>query len=528
MKQENAKKDLTRRSFIKGAALGAGAVAAAGIGIGGTKDVPAALPPKKWDKEANVVVVGYGDAGATAAITAHDLGNEVILLEKAPEAKAGGNSRVCMQIWYCPDSVDGAVTYQKAMNEAYAVPDDIVHAWAEEMVKNTDFLKSLGGAITELTRTPEMDHAEFPDLPGSKSTRQFFIGPGWGNARVYELLKSNVTKRSGIKVLYETPAKELVQDCKTEVILGVKCDQNGKTIFVKAKKAVILTSGGFENNQEMVRDYLTNLPYCYPLGSPYNTGDGIKMAQAVGADLWHMMNVSGPNLYFKRPDADNAIFTFFAAHNYLYIGADGTRFMDETFRPRHGKIPMNGRWVPTPAPVPIYCIFDETVRTAGPLYSMNRMGWAGVVDKFTWSKDNRDEIAKGWIIKADTINELAGKLQLSPSELEKTVTTYNGYCQTGSDPQWGRNPKTLKPVANPPYYAIQLSPAFINTQGGPRRNAKGQILSVDGSVIPRLYSAGELGSVYSYRYQGGGNIGECMALGRIAARNAVAEKPWKE
>jgi predicted oxidoreductase len=85
----------------------------------------------------------------------------------------------------------------------------------------------------------------------------------------------------------------------------------------------------------------------------------------------------------------------------------------------------------------------------------------------------------------------------------------------------------LQPLGDGPYYAIELSPSMLNTQGGPRRDEKAQIVRPDGSPIPRLYSAGELGSIYSYLYQGTGNIGECLAFGRIAGRNAAAETPWE-
>ena len=84
----------------------------------------------------------------------------------------------------------------------------------------------------------------------------------------------------------------------------------------------------------------------------------------------------------------------------------------------------------------------------------------------------------------------------------------------------------LASITSAPFYAVELSPCMLNTQGGPRRNEKGQIVQPDGTPIPRLYSAGELGSIYSYLYQGTGNIGECLAFGRIAARHAVAETPW--
>ena len=84
----------------------------------------------------------------------------------------------------------------------------------------------------------------------------------------------------------------------------------------------------------------------------------------------------------------------------------------------------------------------------------------------------------------------------------------------------------LNPIVEAPFYAIEMSPCMLNTQGGPRRNEKAQIVRPGGAPIPRLYSAGELGSIYSYLYQGTGNIGECLVFGRIAGRNAVTEQSW--
>ena len=109
--------------------------------------------------------------------------------------------------------------------------------------------------------------------------------------------------------------------------------------------------------------------------------------------------------------------------------------------------------------------------------------------------------------------------------LEESVRRWNRSCDAGKDTDFGRT-KMLVPIAQPPYYAIALSPSMLNTQGGPRRNEHAQVVRPDSTPIPRLYSAGELGSIYSYLYQGTGNIGECLAFGRIAARNAVAHAPW--
>jgi predicted oxidoreductase len=115
---------------------------------------------------------------------------------------------------------------------------------------------------------------------------------------------------------------------------------------------------------------------------------------------------------------------------------------------------------------------------------------------------------------------------LDPTALADTVTRWNSYCESKYDPEFGRT-LMMAPFVEKPFYAIELSPSMLNTQGGPRRNEKGQIVRPDGSPIARLYSAGELGSIYSYLYQGTGNIGECLAFGRVSGRNAAAETPWE-
>ena len=147
------------------------------------------------------------------------------------------------------------------------------------------------------------------------------------------------------------------------------------------------------------------------------------------------------------------------------------------------------------------------------------------MERYAWSGDNGAELERGWIKRADTIGGLAAMIGLDGAALEATVLRWNHVCEAGKDTDFGRR-KMLHRFGTPPYYAIELSPSMLNTQGGPRRNERGQIVRPDGTPIPRLYSAGELGSIYSFLYQGTGNIGECLAFGRISARNAVAEPPW--
>jgi succinate dehydrogenase/fumarate reductase flavoprotein subunit len=150
----------------------------------------------------------------------------------------------------------------------------------------------------------------------------------------------------------------------------------------------------------------------------------------------------------------------------------------------------------------------------------------GVTPVYKWSSDNTEEIKKGWIMKADTIGELATKIGMNPKTLEETVSTYNRNCALGTDP-FGKPKEWLVTIDSPPYYAIKQFPGGPNTQGGAERNVRCQILDTNDNPIPRLYSAGEFGSFYGFLYEGGGNIAECLATGRIAGRNAAAEKPWE-
>ena len=132
------------------------------------------------------------------------------------------------------------------------------------------------------------------------------------------------------------------------------------------------------------------------------------------------------------------------------------------------------------------------------------------------------ELKKGWIISGKTVTELASNIGVATATLKNTVQLWNRYCQDGKDPDFGRDPLELTPLDSPPFYAIRLFPGGSNTQGGPRRNSKAQIVNPFGDPIPGLYAAGECGSVYGMLYPAGGcNLAECITFGRIAAENAV-------
>jgi hypothetical protein len=217
--------------------------------------------------------------------------------------------------------------------------------------------------------------------------------------------------------------------------------------------------------------------------------------------------------------------SFDAAHGWIYVLDDGRRFTDESVAPRHGKVMRGGRLELWPDRV-YHAIFDEATRRAGPIVSpfeRQPFTWNHIVEGYRWSDDNLAEIAKGWITQADTPEELARLIGVDPGGLAATIAAYNDACANGVDDGFGRRPDTLVPLAEAPYYAYSWAPLLIYTCGGPRRDERARVLDTTGSPIPGLYCAGEISSTYSWGMVGGMMIGDALAFGRIAGRNAAAD-----
>jgi succinate dehydrogenase/fumarate reductase flavoprotein subunit len=335
-----------------------------------------------------------------------------------------------------------------------------------------------------------------------------------------------------LEFMYETPAKELVQ-APTGEILGIKAEQGGKPIFIKAKRGVVLGTGGFEFDFDMAKQYLPGWPV-YGRGTPYNTGDGIKMCQKAGAQLWHMNNTLGGFGCLMVPEYAPVLINLgMPAQGYVFLDKFGQRFMNESRDNRHGfghkeyQLFFDGI-IGDFTRNPWWTVFDDVTAKKGPVAgnSGTKFTWFNANSGYTWSKDNSAEVTKGWILKADSVADLAAKMKVDPAVLKASIDKYNGFCNNKADADFGRPTANLIALQSGPLYAMQTYPATYNTQGGPRRNGKCQIIDAFGQPIPRLYSGGEMGSFYGWMYNGGGNNAEALVTGQIAARNAAAEKPW--
>jgi succinate dehydrogenase/fumarate reductase flavoprotein subunit len=538
-----AKRCVSRRDFIQTTAVGVGTIAVAAL----TADEARAMSPaqvRRWDYEADVVILGTGFAGQVSAVVAHDAGASVLMLEKAPEKHQGGNSRVCGQGIWCPSEAvfEDAFQYLKAMTAGtgYPVPEEYLWFYVRGSHENKAWFESMGATMVPNTKpgTWVPFYPEFPGAAGMASeTDSYSVGGKYkGQGKVWYFLEDQIKGRARIRKMFETPGKRLIQDPATKQIRGVAAANGGKEIYVKAKRAVIVCAGGYEFNQQMIRDYIHIQDFASP-GTPYNTGDGIKMCMAVGADLVNMGVYAAPwGMRCRVPDYLSTLnFLSPVKGGHIWVGADSRRYKDEHWEMSHGPWPghrptfcgsvkENGVYRREKTPFPIHAILDDTARSARQLWMGN---FASQIEGFVCSKDNSAEIAKGYAVKADTIDELAREIGRDPAVLQETVIRWNEGCVGGSDPEFGRT-RNLTPIATPPFYAVNLVPGTLNTQGGMLRDIEGHVLDVSGKPIPRLYAAGEIGDrVWANLYECMKNVGAgCMAAGRNAGKNAAAEKPW--
>lgn len=477
-------------------------------------------------RETDVAVVGYGGAGAAAAITAADRGARVLMVEKA--AAGGGNTRLSAGSVRTFGALDRAVEHLTFLCGGTTDPD-VIEALVRESHDNEPWLRSLGGEVVvdPLQAAPTgypvyPAGAASPEQPGADGVgpRLRVKGETTANGRdLWELLARNVEERC-IPVLLASPATRLLRD-GNGAVTGLMARRDGEEMVIQARKAVVLACGGYERDADMQLQFLGQR--YWSLGAAGHTGDGIRLAADVGASLWHMNAVAAGFGYRVEDGFDGAVLHAMPGPGFIYVDRNARRFVDETAMDAHAAgslvTELDLETMERPR-VPSFVVFDEATRAAGPVANTSR---GAVAERYRWSDDNTAEVARGWIRTGVTPAALAAALGLDPAALERTVGEYNNACAQVLDAAFGRSPDTLRPLARAPFYGAALWPSLFNTQGGPRRNARAQVLNAWGRPIQGLYSAGELGSMWSRNYPGASNLTEALAFGRIAGRNAAGE-----
>ncbi len=487
----------------------------------------------------DVVVVGYGGAGAVAAIEAAHAGADVLLVEKMEQF--GGLTMLCSGYMRVATDAAGAAAYLDATNGG-RVGRRLVEALAHGMTEVPAYLESLGRLVNaKLHLSLGADQAAYEtadlyDWPGREALGWAgieevpgFPGYPWVHLggrgqHLMRTFEANVEAR-GIDVWLGAPARRLIVE--DGEVAGIAVERAGAQVEVRASGGVILACGGFEFDPQMLQDFM-EVPVVYPMGHPGNTGDGIRMAQQAGAALWHMWHIHG-SYGFKVPGLPVAIRNHLGGSRragrklaWILVDQHGRRFTNELhpapqdtgWRPLVDFNPETARFDRIPA----WMVFDDEARRLGPI---GKPIAAVPEAHFEWSPDNSKEIEQGWILSAPSPEALAEKAGLPAAPFSATIADWNAAVAAGCDEQFARPPGTLVPVATPPFYAIQVWPVCSNTQGGPRHDEHQRVLDAFDEPIPGLYAVGELGSLFGHIYLLGGNLTEGVVGGRIAGQRAA-------
>ncbi|MDB5670934.1 MAG: fumarate reductase/succinate dehydrogenase flavoprotein domain protein, partial [Alphaproteobacteria bacterium] len=435
------------------------------------------------------------------------------------------------------NDAEQATTYLDACSGGM-IPRDVSRAWAERGTRVQEWMRSIG------IESVHMAGGWYPKLPGFESIEVFaplargvdpagiefekpapgelaFKGPvPFGNGQtLHDLLVEAVAAEPNIETLFDCRAERLIQQDGRVIALHAKSGEGPETIM--ASLGVVLACGGFEQDREMILNHLKAYPI-YFYGAPSNTGDGIRMAQAVGADLWHMNQMIGRAVgHFAHPDGRELSFNIsINPPGYAIVDKYGRRFANEYLqavsKPNfyYELLHYDADLLEHPR-IPAYWIFDRRRIEARPLSG-------GSFGHYAWSRDNRAEIEMGWIKEAGSVEEAARAAGCKdPEAAARTIADYNQACATGSDPL-GRPAGSLVPIDQPPFYCVPVYPGGATTNGGPRRDARARILNPFREPIPGLFGAGELGGAIGMLYPSpGANLGEAFAFGVIAAESAL-------
>jgi fumarate reductase flavoprotein subunit len=454
--------------------------------------------PEKWDIEADIVIVGTGFAGLSAAIEAYDAGvKDIVILEKMPYV--GGNSIINGGQYSAlsPEDGDSVDIYVQDMLKAghYLNYVELARKVASESREGYEWLVRLG--------------VEFPPelkiQAGGHSVKRTFQTKNVSGRDIVTKLLEAVEKR-GIPIKKEHKVTRIVREgLKSGKILGVEVETGGKKIYIRARRALILASGGFSRDLSLRKSQWPVLDESFlSTNHPGATGEILLAANDICAEL---VQIDQIQLYpFADPETGvldrPAVIPFTSPAYAIYIWKDGKRFVNELA----ARDVIANIQIFTLKEKPTWTIFDE-----------------GMWPRFTTKDVIEEGLAKGRIIKSDTLEELARKAGIDPAGLVETVRRYNTFIEKGKDEDFGK-PRLLAKIEKPPFYAVPQWPAVHHTMGGLRINTKAQVLDYDGVPIPKLYAAGEVtGGVHGGTRLGGCAVADCIIFGRTAGREAAKE-----
>jgi succinate dehydrogenase/fumarate reductase flavoprotein subunit len=490
----------------------------------------------------DVIVVGFGFAGGIAAITAHDAGARVLLLEKQPDP--GGISVCSAGGLRIARDADQAFSYLSATN-AQTAPDQVLQVLARGMTGLCDYVRTLAvpfGAVVGERAAPgnypfpgaeTFGFATIDELPAFDAGRDFpQVRGSAAGARLFKLVQQNVAVRD-ITVRLNSCVERLQHG--PAGVSGVLV--NGANIA--ARRGVVLACGGFEGDAEMQRQYWQIKPVL-SAAVRGNTGDGVRMAQGAGAGLWHMWHFHG-SYGFVHPDpaypfgirmkrlpdwTPGAAVREDVRMSWILLDRHARRFVNE-YEPYmqdtgHRAMECFDPVIQDFPRIPATLVLDAAGRQCYPLSAPT---WHDREVAARFADATPQACDDCILMRAGTLAELAADMELPVQPFLNSIDSWNAACAAGADAQFGRPAASMMPIARAPFYGAKVWPVVSNTQGGPVHDAGQRVLDAFGAAIPGLFVAGELGSGFGHLYMSGGNLAECFIGGRIAGAGAADRVP---
>ena len=470
------------------------ALTSAGADIGkldaNRKDTAGAAEKKAENLEADIVIVGAGGAGMTAAIDATQAGKTVILLEKMSYAggnttKATGGMNAAETHYQEQQGIEDSVEQfvEDTMKGGKEVNDiELVTVMAENSAQGIEWLDGIGAPLPKVSFSGGATNARI-HAPED--------GSGVGGYLVDAFLKK--TDELGIQIMYNTQAAELLEE--DGKVTGVKAVSDEAEYTIKAG-AVILASGGFGANEEMYTQYRPDLKGTVTTNAPSATGDGIVMAEKAGAAL---VDIEQIQLHPTVEQTTSMLITeSVRGDGAILVNQEGRRFIDE-METRDAvsaaELAQEGQYA--------YIIFDQNLRDN-----------LKAIEKY---------VSNGLTVQADTVKGLAELIDADPAVLAETMEKWNKAVADKKDEEFGRDTGMDHDLSTAPYYAIKIAPGIHHTMGGIKINAKAEVLDKDGNAIPGLFAAGEVtGGVHGANRIGGNAVADIVVFGRIASASAAA------
>lgn len=443
------------------------------------------------DMDVDVVIVGAGGAGMSAAVEAANAGKSVVIVEKMPII--GGNTN------YATGGMNAAETpYQEAAgikDTKQTFYDDTMKGGKDK--NNPELLRTL------VDNAP--DAVEWLNDLGADLKRVTLSG-GATNPRIHTpedgspvgpvvvQVLSKKLEEQNVEIMLETTAEKIIE--KDGAVAGIQAtDKSGNSFNINAK-AVILATGGFGANSQMVEKYRPDLKGFSTTNHKGATGDGIVMAQEVGADLTDIEEIQ---IHPTTDPETGYLFTEgLRGDGAILVNLDGKRFTDE--------------------------LLTRDVVSANILKQKN--GIAYLIVNEAMREENASlagYIEDDYAVQGETIKDLAKTLKIDEATLENTLKTYTAYVKAGKDEEFERAHLT-QTLEEGPYYALEVTPGIHHTMGGVKIDTKAHIINTEGQAIKGLYAAGEVtGGVHGGNRIGGNAVADIIVFGRIAGQTAASE-----